>query len=75
MDMISVEATRILLDYKDQLEKEIISLRAEACRLALIKRMIEKTISIDDIKELENWKLVQEAYSLKNVGAIIFNKE
>jgi hypothetical protein len=73
--MINVEATRILLEYKADMAQKVLDLRAEACRIAAIVRAIERAISIDDIKELEDWKLVQEAYSLKGIDSIIFNKD
>jgi N-methylhydantoinase B/oxoprolinase/acetone carboxylase alpha subunit len=72
--MINLEATHILLNYKKQLEQEILDLRAQACQKAAIKRAIEKAVSEDDEQELLNFLSLQEAYSLKGISDLIFKK-
>lgn len=72
--MENIEAVRILVNYKDKLEKDILDLRAKACEKAAIKRNIEKVLSSDDIKQLEEWDQLQSAYSIKGISQNIFNK-
>jgi hypothetical protein len=73
--MINVEGTRILIEYRADLKTKVLELRAEACRLAAIARAIDAAIFPEDIKELEDYLKLQEAYSIKGLDKIIFNKE
>ena len=73
--MIEISATKILLDYKIKLKQEILDLRKLACEKAEIVRTIEKAISEEDIKELNEFLSIQEAFSIKGIDHLIFNKK
>lgn len=73
--MIQIEATKILLAYKAKLKEDILILRKQACDKAEIVRAIEKCISPQDELDLVEWLNVQDAFSIRGIDHIIFNKE
>ena len=72
--MQNIEATQVLLKYKDKLKQEILDLRAQACDKASIVRSIEKCISSQDEQDLIDFLTIQESYSIKGLDKLIFNK-
>ncbi len=72
--MDNTAATQILIDYQQSLSQKVLELRAEACRLAAIARSISSTISEQDIKELKEHLELEQAYSLKGISNLLFNK-
>ena len=57
----------ILLEYQRKLEAEVLTLREQARIIAAKARKIEKMLGPDLIKEIEEWNIVQEGWSVKPI--------
>ena len=73
MDLI--KATETLINYQSKLKQEVLDLRKLACEKAAIVRQIDDIVSSQDITNLQEHKKIEEAYSIKELDSIIFNKD
>lgn len=62
---MTVEDNKFLIEYKTILEKQILDLRTEACKLASKVRELNKLITPEVIAEVEAAEKVKEEWSLK----------
>lgn len=73
--MDKIEGTRVILALKTKLQIEMEEHRQARNTKAAQIRAINKIISPEDIKDLEEFDELQKAFSLKGVAHLIFAKK